>query len=328
MTLRAAKAALRETEGIAGQVTVVDNDSRDGSFEQIREGARAAGWLSGETLTGPRFALIAAPHNGGFGAGNNVGIRAGLNDGLNDGRRADFIYILNSDAFPDPGAIHALLTHLQANPKTGLAGSYIHGPDGAPHSTAFRFPSVLGEFEGAVCTGIVTRLLRNSVVSLPFPQATQTVDWLAGASVMIRKEVLDQIGLFDETFFLYFEETELCHRAKRAGWATDYVRNSEVTHIGSVSTGMKEWQRTPTYWFQSRHYYFTKTHGRAYAALATVAHVAGGAIYRLRMILQGKPRRDPPHFLRDLILHALGRRPRATKRSAIAAPILPLKEPN
>lgn len=324
MTLLAAEAALREMEGIAGQVTVVDNDSRDGSFERIREGARAAGWLSGDRLTGPRFALIASPRNGGFGAGNNVGIRAGLNDG----RRADFVYILNSDAFPDNGAIRALLAHLQATPKTGLAGSYIHGPDGAPHSTAFRFPSILGEFEGAVCTGIVNRLMRNSVVSLPFPQATQTVDWLAGASVMIRTEVLDQIGLFDEAFFLYFEETELCHRAKRAGWATDYVRDSEVTHIGSVSTGMKDWGRTPSYWFRSRHYYFTKTHGRAYAALATVAHVTGGAIYRLRMLVQGKRRRDPPYFLRDLILHAFGRGPRAAKPSGLAAPILSVKEPN
>ena len=193
MTLRAAEAALREMEGIEGQVTIVDNDSGDGSFQRLCDGARAAGWLSAESLSGPRFALIASPENGGFGAGNNVGIRAGLTDG----RRADFIYILNSDAFPDPGAIRALLTHLQTNPTTGLAGSYIHGPDGARHSTAFRFPSVLGEFEGAVCTGFVTRLLRNSVVSLPFPQTTQTVDWLAGASVMIRADVLDQIGLFE-----------------------------------------------------------------------------------------------------------------------------------
>ena len=94
--------------------------------------------------------------NGGFGAGNNAGIRAGLADGA----RPDYVYILNSDAFPDPGAIRALLDHLQTHPDTGLAGSYIHGPDGAPHLTTFRFPSIASEFEGAARLGPVSRWLR------------------------------------------------------------------------------------------------------------------------------------------------------------------------
>jgi len=296
LTLQASDAVLRAMHGLPGKLIIVDNDSGDGSFERILEAAESQGW----TLNG-RVEVLRAGQNGGFGAGNNFGIRAGLTDGLNP----DFIYILNSDAFPDAGAIQALLTHLQTHPGTGLAGSYIHGPDGTPHTTAFRFPGIASEFEGAACTGVISRLLRRHVVSLPMPQTTCRVDWLAGASLMIRAEVLDRIGLFDEKFFLYFEETDLCRRARSAGWFTDYVRESTVAHIGSVSTGMKNWTRTPGYWFDSRHHYFTKTHGRVYAALATAAHVAGGLLYRVRSLVGRIPRLDPPYFLRDLARHGL-----------------------
>jgi N-acetylglucosaminyl-diphospho-decaprenol L-rhamnosyltransferase len=89
------------------------------------------------------------------------------------------------------------------------------------------------------------------------------------------------------------------------GLATAYVRASEVAHIGSVSTGMKSWSRMPGYWFDSRMHYFVKNHGRAYAAAATAAHLAGGLIWRARRLIQRRPPADPPHFLRDMALHAL-----------------------
>ncbi len=89
------------------------------------------------------------------------------------------------------------------------------------------------------------------------------MDWLAGASLMMRQDVLDRIGLFDEEFFLYFEETELCLRAARAGWPTDYVVESRVAHVGSASTGMKTWDRIPQFWLDSRLRYFTLAGGGA-----------------------------------------------------------------
>ncbi len=291
MTLRAVQAARVAMQGIAGAITVVDNNSGDGSEDALRAGTRD--W--------PEVRVIQAGRNGGFGAGNNVGIRAGLPDGS----RPDHVYILNSDAFPAPDAIRALLNHLETHPGTGFAGSHIHGPDGDPHRTAFRFPSIAGEFEAQVRFGPVSRLLRHSIVAQPLPTVTTRVDWLAGASLMMRMDVLDRIGLFDEAFFLYFEETELCRRASGAGWPTDYVVESRVAHIGSVSTGMKEWRRMPGYWFDSRWHYFTKVHGRGYAALATLAALTGGALWRLRLLIQRRDRGDPPHFLRDLGLHHL-----------------------
>ncbi len=320
LTLRAAEAALREMEGIPGEITIVDNDSGDGSYAFLRDTVARRGWAAFG-----RVRVLNAGWNGGFGAGNNVAIRAGLISGI----RPDFVYVLNSDAFPDAGAVRALVAHLDAHPSVGLAGSYIHGPDGAPHVTAFRFPSIPSEFEGAACTGAISRLLARHIVSLPLPDKTRRVDWLAGASVMMRCSMLDQIGLFDEGFFLYFEETDLCRRAARAGWATSYVRESSVTHIGSASTGMKTWRRTPRYWFDSRMRYFVKTHGAIYAALATAAHVAGALVYRVRRLLTNKRRIDPPRFLRDLVRHAFRTafaRPKPAGEPA-ARPMLPSPAP-
>lgn len=297
MTLQSAEAALRALEGIEGALVIVDNDSGDGSYEQMFTQVQARGWD-----TGPQSVrVLQSGRNGGFGAGNNFGIRAAMPDGS----KPDFVYILNSDAFPEPQAIAALLVHLQLHPETGFAGSYIHGPDGEPHRTAFRFPSIAAEFEAQIRFGPVSRLLRNSIVAQPIPQMTGRVDWLAGASLMMRQSVLDQIGLFDETFFLYFEETDLCRRAALAGWPTDYVLESRVVHIGSASTGMKEWRRIPGFWLDSRLHYFVKNHGRAYACAATLSHIAGGLLWRARLLIQRKDRGDPPYYLRDLIAHAL-----------------------
>lgn len=295
LSLRAAEAALREMAGMEGEIQIVDNDSRDGSFEIIAQGARAAGWNPG------RVRLIRSARNGGYGAGNNLAIRAGLADG----RAPDYVYVLNPDARPDAGAIARLVETLERDPTIGFAGSYLHGPDGEPHRTAFRFPTIRSEFEGAARLGPVSRLFANHVVARPIPEASCAVDWVAGASLMMRRSVLDEIGLFDEGFFLYFEETDLCRRARRAGWPTVYVRESEVTHEGSVSSGAKGWRRTPRYWFESRLRYFVKGHGAAYACAATGAHAFGGLIWRARRLVSRKPPADPPRFLRDLITHDL-----------------------
>ncbi len=310
MTLQSAEAALQALQSIAGALVIVDNDSGDGSFERLSAEVAARGWDIGPQTV----RVLQSGRNGGFGAGNNFGIRAGMPDGS----KPDFVYILNSDAFPEAQAIAALLVHLQLHPATGFAGSYIHGPDGLPHRSAFRFPSIAAEFEAQIKFGPVSRILRNSIVAQPIPLATGRVDWLAGASLMMRQSVLDQIGLFDETFFLYFEETDLCRRAALAGWPTDYVLESRIVHIGSVSTGMKEWRRVPQFWLDSRLHYFMKNHGRAYTCAATLSHIAGGILWRARILIQRKDRGDPPLYLTDLTLHALRAATKSLFRGAIS----------
>ncbi|VDC27709.1 glycosyltransferase [Pseudogemmobacter humi] len=299
MTLRAAEAALAALDGIGGALTIVDNDSGDGSYERLSAEVAARGWDKGAHPV----RVLQSGHNGGFGAGNNFGIRAGLPGG----ERPDYVYVLNSDAFPARDAIRILLDHLERHPQTGFAGSHIHGEDGAPHQTAFRFPSVAGEFEAHLRLGLVSRWLAGSVVPLPVPVETTRVDWLAGASLMMRMDVLDRIGLFDERFFLYFEETDLCRRAALAGWPTDYLPASRVAHIGSVSTGMKTWSRIPGFWLDSRLHYFAKNHGRGYALAATAAAVLAGALWRARLMIQRKDRGDPPRYLRDMLNHHIRR---------------------
>ncbi|WCR12303.1 glycosyltransferase family 2 protein [Paracoccus stylophorae] len=291
MTIRAAEAAIAAMEGVAGGIVIVDNDSGDGSEERLRAAVADSGWS--------RVRVVQSGRNGGFGAGNNAGIRTGLADGA----RPDYVYLLNSDAFPAPDAIRVLRDHLQDHKQTGLAGSYIHGTDDAPHVTCFRFPSVASEFEGAAQTGPISRLLRHAVIPQPIPEQVARMDWVAGASLMMRQDMLDRIGAFDEEYFLYFEETDLCLRAARAGWQTDYVPASRVAHIGSVSTGMKEWARTPDYWFDSRWRYFRKNHGLATAVAATLAQTAGLAINRLRVALGSSRRSGSRGFMRDLLAH-------------------------
>lgn len=297
MTLRAARAALADMPANA-EMVIVDNASGDGSAEVLTSGIKDMG---------PRVRLILSEVNGGFGAGNNIGLACKMNDGSTP----DFFYVLNSDAFPDKGCIPTLLAHMQAHPDAGFAASHVRGEDGAPHTTAFRFPSIAGEFEGAVRIGVISRLLKGSIVAPPLPEQTTKVDWAAGASIMVRAQTLEDIGTFDEVFFLYFEETDLIRRAHRAGWECWYVPQARVVHIGSVSTGMKEWQRMPAYWFASRRYYFVKNHGRVYAALAWGARVTGAAIHALRCRLTGKPSQDPAYFLSDLTRYGLNLSPRA-----------------
>lgn len=298
MTLAALRAAYRAIENVPdARIDVVDNDSRDGSYERIAAGVRE------QRYAPERVRVLESPRNGGFGAGNNFAIRPALESE----DPPELIYILNSDAFPAPDAIERLIDFMEARPDVGIAGSAIVGTDGEPHVSAFRFPSLWSELEAGLSLGVVSRLLSERRVSIsPRPSATCEVDWLAGASMMIRAEVLRAIGLFDETFFLYFEETDLCRRAKLAGWPTWYVVESVVEHVGSASTGMKTWRRVPRYWFDSRRHYFRKNHGRAYLHAANALFAATHAVYKVRAKVQRKIDPNPHGFYRDFLRYELG----------------------
>jgi GT2 family glycosyltransferase len=300
MTLDAVRTLLAALEDVPdAEIVVVDNDSQDGSFETMSRGVA--------TLVRPGTApvhVIASGRNGGFAYGVNVGVRYGLQSEA----PPDFFYLLNSDAFPDPSAVRELLQLFAREPRAGIAGSYVYGDDGQPHQTAFRFPTPLSEFERALRLGIASKVLGRWRVPLPLPDEDCAVDWVAGASMMIRREVLEDVGLFDERFFLYFEETDFCRRAKSRGWATYYVRGSAVAHIGGASTGIKDSRsrrRMPGYWFDSRRHYFRKNHGDAYLALSDVLFALGFSLWRVRRKIQNKPDEDPPSLLADFVRHSV-----------------------
>lgn len=300
MTVQALDALVLELQkrNDAWRVLIVDNDSGDGSEEALREAVaeRRRGSAVFQNVD-----VVQSGFNGGFGAGNNFGIR----HLLESSHPPEYIYILNSDAFVEERCVDALVEYLDRHQDVGIVGSYVHGVDGEPHVTAFRFPSIQSEIEGSLRLGVVTRLLREYEVPIGIPESTSEVDWLAGASMMVRRRVLEQVGLFDESFFLYFEETDLCRRARRVGYRIVYVKESSVAHIGSASTGMKTWSKVPDYWFDSRRHYFLKNHGRAYLAAATAARLAGSALWQVRRRVQGKPDEDPPGFLGGLWGHSV-----------------------
>ena len=134
------------------------------------------------------------------------------------------------------------------------------------------------------------------------------VDWLPGASMMIRQEVFRAIGLMDESYFLYFEETDFCLQARRAGWHCWYVPQSRVLHIAGQSTGvtaaLERPRRLPAYWFESRRRYFIKNHGRGYAAAADVLWMLAFASWRVRRWLLRRPDPAPPWQLLDFFRHS------------------------
>jgi N-acetylglucosaminyl-diphospho-decaprenol L-rhamnosyltransferase len=290
LTLRVARHLLEHVRHLDAELVVVENDSQDGSFELLSEA------IQNEKLE--RVTVLASPENGGFGYGINVGVR----HALSQANRPDYIYILNSDAFPDPGAVDELIAYLERSPRVGIAGSYIHGMKGEAQGAAFRFPTVLGELENTLKLGPVSRLLASYRVSMPVPESNLEVDWVSGASMMVRTEVFETAGLFDEGFFLYYEEIDFCRRAREIGLSSAYVASSSISHVGSVSTGMQDVARPmPEYWFASRRRYFAKHHGKAYLAACDLVWAASFAVWRARRRLQHKPDADRPGMLRDFV---------------------------
>lgn len=291
LTLRALASLAKEHENpaLSLSVVVVENDS--GDAERLYEGI-AESYAD--------FAqLVVSPVNGGFGAGNNLGVRTLLSQGS----QAKAFHFLNPDTVVHPGAVLALARFLQAHPRAGAVGSRFEHADGTPWPIAFRFPTPLGEIESGACLGVVSRLLKQHTVALELGEQPEQVDWLSGASMMMRREVLESVGGFDETYFLYFEETDLCLRTKQAGWQIWYVPDSRVMHIRGQSTGVTvlddKPKRLPRYWFESRRRYFAKNHGLAYAAAADLAFLAGNGIGRLKNALQRKP--ITPKLLLDFV---------------------------
>ena len=299
-----------EAEELGLRVVVVDNASPDGSVEQLRGAVAGNGW-------GEWVEVIAAERNGGFAAGNNLALRRLLAAES----APDCVLLLNPDTVVRPGAVRNLAEFLDRNPRVGLTGSRLENPDGTPQRSAFRFPRVLGEFEDGIRLGLVSRLLSGFVVAPPPRDAEHEAEWLSGASLIVRREVFEQIGLLDEGYFLYYEEVEFCRRARAAGWECWYVPQSRVVHLVGQATGMDapgpKTRRVPAYWLAARRRYLVKHHGRLTAWLASLAWVIGRASWRVRRRVQAKPDHDPPRLVEDFVRYNL-----LTRHPALAPEVI------
>jgi len=211
------------TSGLTGQVYVVDSASSDGTADYVRENF-------------PDVDLYASPENLGFGRGNNHAIQRIM--ALPNPPKA--VYLLNPDTITHTGATRLLYDALFSDPKIGLVGAQLFYEDGSFQHGAFGFPDwrqVWAEFfpmrgrwyEGRF-NGRYSQALYQG--DKPFP-----VDFTLGATMMLRYEVIQQTGMFDEAFFMYCEEVDWAWRIHRAGWDVMCAPTAHITHLSGKSTG-------------------------------------------------------------------------------------------
>src|SRR5207244_7347040 len=137
--------------------------------------------------------LMVLDQNRGFAGGNNAALRPLLATSP----PPDYLLLLNPDTYIRSGAVKALVEFMEQNPRVGIAGSRLEDPDGTPQRSAFQFQSALGEFEGSLKFGPVSRLLKRWIVAPPVVDYDFETDWVAGASMIIRREAMEATGLLD-----------------------------------------------------------------------------------------------------------------------------------
>jgi len=266
---------LPELDPTRDAIAVVDNASGDDSAEAIRSAAAEQGWKG--------VRVVESARNGGFAAGNNVGIRA---------LSAQAYLLLNSDTLVRPGAIGWLLEALDADPRVGLVSPRLEWPDGTPQISCFRLHSPWSELIDAAGTGPVRKLLERWDVPLPVSDTPCEVPWTSFAAVMIRAAVLDQVGLLDEGFFMYYEDEDYCRRAARAGWRIRHEPRARVVHLRGGTSPVKALsaarKRRPRYYYAARSRCFRKAYGPLGLVAANLLYSVGRAIAWCRELVSDK----------------------------------------
>ena len=288
-----------EVKALPGtHVVVSDNASPDNSVEEISSAIKSENWQNW-------VSFMPLDCNGGYAYGNNAVIQKALESP----NPPQYILLLNPDTIVRPKALEVLVNFMDENPTVGIAGSRLEDPDTTPQCSAFRFHTIQSELDNGLRLGVVTKLLSKWVIAPPVSDENCPTDWVAGASMIVRKEVFDSIGLLDEKYFMYFEEEDFCLAANKAGWPCWYVPASRVVHLVGQSSGVtdtkKPPKRLPGYWFDSRKRFFVKNYGRLYAAVADAVWVFGFVLWRMRRSIQRKPDSDPPQILTDFIRNSV-----------------------
>ncbi len=223
-------------------VWVIDNASTDGTPDAVRTHF-------------PQVRLVVSDTNLGFAAGNNYALRAmGFSDtpGAGDaGQQPRAVYLLNSDTRTQPGATRALYGALLSLPQAGVVGAQLAYGDGSFQHGAFMFPG-LGQM--IVDLFRVPGRLHDSAFNGRYPRAAYEhgapfpVDHTLGAAMMLRREAIQQTGLFDEHYFMYCEEIDWSMRIRRAGWEIYTVPDARVTHLAGQSTSQVRPQSVVNLW--------------------------------------------------------------------------------
>ncbi len=200
------------------EVVVVDNGSADGSVARARQEF-------------PPVEVVVPGRNLGYGAAANRGAAA---------TTAELILVCNPDLSVHPGALAALVAILDEQPEVAVTGPLIRTPSGDRYPSARRFPSLI-DAAGHAALGLFvpdnrfTRTYQRSDVAT-VDGVPQRVDWLSGACFLVRRSAFEAVGGFDEAYFMYAEDADLCWRLARAGWKATFVPTAEVVHTQGVST--------------------------------------------------------------------------------------------
>jgi N-acetylglucosaminyl-diphospho-decaprenol L-rhamnosyltransferase len=229
------------------EVIVVDNASSDDSVAMVEQEF-------------PQVHLIASQENLGYSGGNNLGIKEA---------KGRHLLILNPDTEVVRDALQQMVAYLDGHPAVGAVGPQLLYPDGSVQSSRRRFPRLATAFFDG--TPFSIRWFPNNKFEQAYymtdssDEEIQSVDWLTGAALMIRRETWQEVGPLDEQFFIYFEEVDWCHRCRDAGWEIHYLPLAQVVHHEQRSSD----QVSTTSWIhacRSRALYFRKYFGVGWGA--------------------------------------------------------------
>jgi GT2 family glycosyltransferase len=240
------------TRTLAVEVFVVDNNSSDGSVAAIRE-------------THPWVTVTVNASNLGFARANNVALRQ---------MKGTYAVLLNSDTIVTKGALEMMFQFMEQHPVAGMCGPQLLNADGSRQKSIGIFPTIFAELVSAR----LARLVRPGYDARPGgyrqadPIGPTAVDFIMGACMVVRKKALDEVGMFDEDYFFYYEEIDWCFRMKKAGWPVYHVPASRVYHLGGRSSKEKNVRSRAESW-RSRYLFFRKRFG--------LSSVAAGALYVL-----------------------------------------------
>ena len=210
------RSVLADTSAGEVELVVVDNSSHDGSIEALHEAL-------------PDVHIVAAPGNVGYARAANLGIAA---------TRSSVVAVLNSDLTVEPGTAKAMRARFDDEPRLGAAGPRVRNVDGTDYPSARNSPSI----PVAVGHGLFGLWWRTNPFTVRYrqldadPAQPRSVDWVSGAAIWLRRTTLDAVGGWDERYFMYVEDVDLCWRLRRAGWRVAYEPAGTVEHLLGVST--------------------------------------------------------------------------------------------
>ena len=250
------------------EIILVDQDSKDGTPDVVR-------------ASFPSVHVIANPINNGFAGGNNVGLRVAME------RSAEYLFLLNNDTVVEPGLLEPLVSLAGSDPQIGVVG---------PAMLYHAQPDTIWSAGGTIDWQGNSN--RPGVDTVYMPGGTpQDVDFIVGCGLLVKRSVLEQVGLFDERYFLYFEETDLCARIREAGYRVVYQPAARLWHKVSRSTGADS--ELTLYYMRRNALLYLRLHGMR-GAMGVLAGLYSALRLAAVWTVQGKRRR------RTVLLCAIG----------------------